>query len=378
MGVNMANEIKAQVDEESFLDAFIEETSNKMGSATNNLLNSSLKTWINQAIGHKSLVDQSNNLLEKIQQENTKINELLIVEKGDKNFKLKELAAIDIEIYNNYNILRQNLINAYKFIQDFRKYITGEKIEYLLSQQKGRTIELLTAPFEAIEPSISVAVDDSGKLKLQINNTDELKKLFSPNEEHKGLVNYHKELGGNIYSYLREAKNEIRINNGEQELFGSRWQTGYGVESALGIFAKSKGRTAEKILRSKKDSIWKEYKERQASHAVFYRGGDLNKKEVRKLNLTGVDVNTELQVKRVDGRYGAQLVTLKSIQNTLNIIIIIGENTKGEETAKRYLKVALFKAKQNYGKALLTSLQDTVSDTVFRELKKFIDPSPNK
>ena len=303
----------------------------------------------------------THNLLQGLESSKSELNKNLLLKRG------YQKRMLDWE---------RTLKDAYKFIQQTRKFFTNEKLEYLilfdesLSGDKTNESKVVKLSMDQLLQSVSLNLDfETGGIGLRINRQDELRKLYN-NLESIGKIsdtivkNFNLVLQKRHASYIQkqqELENDSSISSDEKKKILSKWFTSRGFAFETAVVMAAKMTDSVELYKQDTDAFW--------------RGGDLQSalNEIpAELLREGERINYEL--KRVSATakksIGAGLVSLNGLITALVTIqnVLLNPNLQSKEM-QEVLNNYLFKAKQNIDRNFAESLGTVAAE----KLNKIIE-----
>ena len=341
-------------------DYFLKET---LSMEINNLrqIGETARQFVVKLKSLEQWMKHTHNLLQGLESSKRELNKNLLLKRG------YQKRMLDWE---------RTLKDAYKFIQQTRKFFTNEKLEYLilfdesLSGDKTNESKVVKLSMDQLLQSVSLNIDfDNGGIRLKINRQDELKKLYD-NLESVGKIsdkiveNFNLVLQKRWATYIekqKELENDSTVSQAEKKKILSKWFTSRGFAFETAVVMAAKMTNSVELYKQDTDAFW--------------RGGDLKSalNEIPKDLLSqGERVNYEL--KRVSATakksIGAGLVSLNSLITALVTIqnVLLNPNLQKKEM-QEVLNNYLFKAKQNIDRDFAEALGTATAE----KLNKIIE-----
>lgn len=250
-----------------------------------------------------------------------------------KNAHLQELKYI--------YTLQALITKGYIFIQEFRNFLSKERIDYLImfddmSNNKSVSQSIGKFSLEELLPTLSARLTKNNNFSVQVNNYKELlnlkQKAYQDMDSHTNEI-FNRII--NLTNYLHFERKEYVSNK-------RGGKSGYEIGQS-GIAFEVAANEIVKVLRNPNsnidilDVIENKF---HANNFVFYQAGDLDKNFVSAIFKDAKDYLLEL--KRVtikENAIGARLTGEQTVENALRkIISILEKNTTKNEIIKKLEK----------------------------------------
>jgi hypothetical protein len=271
-------------------------------------------------------------------------------------FKYSSMAAKNAHIQElKYVYTLQALVTkGYAFIQEFRKFLSKEKIDYLImfddilnSDSKSQSIGKFS--LKDLLPTLNARLTKNNNFSIQINNYKELINLKQKAFQETDACTEK------IYNRIINLTNWIHSERKEYVSKTKGTQSGYEIGQAGIAFEIAANEIANVLRNPDSDINMIDIIENKfhADNAVFYQAGDLNKDFVSAIFEDAKDYLLEL--KRVaikENAIGARLTGENTVENALKKIInILEKNSIKNEIIEKLEKEFKIKKGQILKKA---------------------------
>lgn len=242
--------------------------------------------------------------------------------------------------------LKRIMVEAYAFISYLRSWLTGTTIEYLIAIENKKTTQVLHLTLEQLINTVSVGVSKDKGFKLTLSSLNVTQEMINDLDHFKNFEAELKQIEQNLLSILQQITIRANKKTGTKRqrvmntlgITGDKLNRGFVTETAVQMYA-ALGRAAKTITDPVQLASF--YCSTVGSLPGF-RGGDIDEETTKKfLQNEGRDFQqkVELQVKRINGLFGASVIEINTLKYELfNIATKIHlAKQKGSEALQKEL-----------------------------------------